>query len=102
MKKYAVLLLVLSFVLAGCGAKEPPAGPLGAAKSASYEDLLALWRQFRDAQKPKVSGGVPDYTAPAMSALNSQPRSFSPGWPKSILRAGRSIGRSIITSSGPR
>jgi len=76
MKKYAVPLLVLSLVLAGCGPKEPTAGPPSAAKSTSYEDLLALWRQFRDAQKPNVAAGVPDYSASAMSVLNSQPAQF--------------------------
>ena len=68
MKKLAGILLVLSLALAGCSSKEPPAKAQDVGKSALYEDLLALWRQFRAAQKPNVVTGVPDYTAEAMSA----------------------------------
>jgi len=89
MRKLTIIMLVLSFVLAGCGAKEPPAGTQGAVKSASYDDLLALWRQFRDAQKPKVVDGVPDYTVPAMAFQKPLAKEFlarlaaidPAGWP---------------------
>ena len=89
MRKLAGILFVLSLVLAGCGAKEPPAGTQVAGKSAAYEDLLALWRQFRDAQKPKVIDGVPDYTDQSMSAQRPRTGEFlarfaaidPSGWP---------------------
>jgi len=55
----------------------------------SYEELLALWREFREFQKPRVTGGVPDYTAAAMAAQQSGIRGFQDrlaaigpaGWP---------------------
>ncbi len=89
MRKLAGILLVLSIVLAGCGPKEPQAKSPDAAKSVLYDDLLALWRQFRDAQKPNVAGGVPDYTAGAMSAQRLRTGEFlarlaaidPSGWP---------------------
>ena len=76
MRKLAIIMLVLSFALAACGAKEPPAKTQGAVKSASYDDLLALWREFRTAQKPKVADGVPDYSAQAMSAQRPRTGEF--------------------------
>jgi len=36
--------------------------------SGSYEDLLVLWREFREFQKPRLVDGVPDCTAAAMAA----------------------------------
>jgi hypothetical protein len=40
----------------------PPAPP------ARYEDLVALFKEWRTFQKPKIVDGVPDYTAAAMAA----------------------------------
>ena len=37
-------------------------------RSSSYEDLVALFTDWRAFQKPKLSDGVPDYSAPAMAA----------------------------------
>ena len=34
--------------------------------SGEYEDLVALFKEFREFQKPKVVAGIPDYTATAM------------------------------------
>ena len=34
--------------------------------SEEYEDLVALFKEFREFQKPKVVAGIPDYTATAM------------------------------------
>ena len=36
--------------------------------SGNYEDLLALFQEFRDFQAPAIMNGVPDYTANAMAA----------------------------------
>jgi hypothetical protein len=38
------------------------------ARGGRYEDLLSLFSEWRTFQKPKLVGGVPDYTAAAMAA----------------------------------
>jgi len=89
MRKLAGILVVLSLVSAGCQTKEPPADAQSAVKSTRYEDLLALWRQFRDFQKPNAVEGVPDYTPRAMSAQRLRAGEFlkrlaaiePSGWP---------------------
>jgi len=57
---------------AGSGGTVTPALPAGQ----SYEDLLSFWREFREFQKPKVTAGVPDYTAAAMAAQKSRLKEF--------------------------
>jgi hypothetical protein len=89
MRKLAGILVVLSLISAACVTKEPPTETQSAGKSTRYEDLLALWRQFRDFQKPNVAEGVPDYTATAMSTQKLQAGEFlkrlagidPSGWP---------------------
>ena len=89
MRKLAGILVVLWLISAACVTKEPPAETQSARKSTRYEDLLALWRQFRDFQKPNVVEGVPDYTPKAMSAQKLQAGEFlkrlagidPAGWP---------------------
>ena len=54
----AVLLLADARTIA---AQQQPA-------SASYQELLALFEQWRAFQQPKRAGGVPDYTAASMAA----------------------------------
>ncbi len=65
----ASLVLALIALLAACG-REGPA-PAAAPSGGSYEGLLALWKEFREFQKPRVAGGVPDYTAAAMTVQRS-------------------------------
>ncbi len=59
-------------MLVGCGrsGQEPPA------RTKSYDDLLAFFREFRDFQKPEVANGIPDYTAQAMNRQKSQIAEF--------------------------
>jgi Bacterial protein of unknown function (DUF885) len=73
-----LLIAGMAFLSAGCKADDTaPAGELAGgasvspASGGSYDDLLALWREFREFQKPRVTGGVPDYTAAAMAAQKS-------------------------------
>lgn len=49
----------------GCTAWEPPTPT---PTSARWDDLVALFHEWRTFQKPKVVGGVPDYTPSAMTA----------------------------------
>lgn len=37
-------------------------------RSTPYEDLLSLFTEWRNFQKPPIMDGVPDYSAPAMAA----------------------------------
>ncbi len=48
----------------------------GIASTSSYDDLLALFRYWREFQKPKVTDGVPDYTVAAMAAQKKELPSF--------------------------
>ncbi len=41
--------------------------PVGS-RSTRYEDLLSLFNEWRDFQKPRIVDGVPDYSEPAMAA----------------------------------
>ncbi len=59
------LLLILLPACAGPGA-EP-----GAVASTRYEDLVALFEEWRAFQRPPVPDGVPDYSAAAMAAQRS-------------------------------
>ena len=63
--------------------------PSEAARSTRYEDLAAFFREWRTFQKPKLDGGVPDYTARAMAAQQKELDTFQKrlfaidpsGWP---------------------
>jgi hypothetical protein len=57
--------MVFAFA-AGCGT--PPADSAAAATSARYEDLTALFAEWRSVQQPKRVDGVPDYSSAAMAA----------------------------------
>jgi len=62
----AVLALAVAAGAAiNCGTT--PAGPPAAAKSATYEDLTALFAEWRGFQQPRRVDGVPDYSAAAMA-----------------------------------
>ena len=93
----AAVVLILLPVLPGCKS-EPQGGTTGAPAAAGevrpgakldYAALLGLWREFREYQKPKVTAGVPDYTAAAMSAQKARIKEFqdrlaafdASGWP---------------------
>ncbi|MFQ5768834.1 MAG: hypothetical protein ACE5ID_12745, partial [Acidobacteriota bacterium] len=64
-RKKICLLTIL--VLAGaCGSPSP--APEETARSTRYEDLVELFHQWREFQKPRLVDGVADYTAAAMAA----------------------------------
>ena len=66
MKKAVIAILFLVLLFSGTAAlsaapqsKPQPAG-------GTYDDLVALFKEFREFQKPQVVGGIPDYTPAAM------------------------------------
>ncbi|MBM3792430.1 MAG: DUF885 domain-containing protein, partial [Acidobacteria bacterium] len=83
--RLAAVLLLPAVILTACAGTTPEP----AARSSSYEDLLAYFREFRDFQKPGVIDGVPDYTADAMSRQQARIPEFrnrldaidASGWP---------------------
>ena len=66
LKPAAALLAGLALGLAACKAAAP--APAAARAGGTYEDLLVLWREFREFQRPRLVAGVPDYSAAAMAA----------------------------------
>ena len=64
-------------------------GPMPAGRGNRYEDLVSLFGEWRAFQKPKLVGGVPDYTAGAMAAQHRELASWQKrlaaidpgGWP---------------------
>jgi Bacterial protein of unknown function (DUF885) len=92
----AVAMTLWLLTLAGCGGSpsSPPtpgaATPAVApASSARYEDLLTLFKEWRAFQRPRLVGGVPDYSVAAMAAqhaalpdLQARLAAIDPsGWP---------------------
>ena len=67
LRNYRLLVFCLGiglFALFGCS---PGGKEAAAAGNGTYEDLLMLFDQWREFQKPLIVDGVPDYTAEAMS-----------------------------------
>src|SRR5437868_467053 len=62
-------LLAAAVLLGSCATG--PAVPQDP-RSARYEDLLSLFAGWRAFQRPKLVDGVPDYTAPSMSAQHRE------------------------------
>ncbi len=60
-----------------------------AAQSGSYDDLVALFHEWRAFERPTFIDGVPDYTAPAMARQQRELRAWKErlwafdidGWP---------------------
>ncbi len=53
---------------AGPGTASPESAPASAQTGGRYEDLVALFGDWRGFQRPALANGVPDYTAAAMAA----------------------------------
>lgn len=69
-KTFVISILVLLLTLTGAGDVVPrDAGPppSESAESHDYQDLIVLFEEWREFQKPAVVDGVPDYTAEAMT-----------------------------------
>jgi hypothetical protein len=71
------------------GACTTPAPPRGTPSSTRYEDLVALFTDWRAFQPPRTIDGVPDYSAEAMAAQHRELGAYlrrleaidSSGWP---------------------
>lgn len=58
----AFLLILLSILLC-CSQSQEKSDSF---TSSNYKDLVTLFKEWRDFQKPEINNGVPDYTAAAM------------------------------------
>src|SRR5215510_3019416 len=83
--------LTTSILLAAAGASSAgPAAASGGGES-RYEDLVSFFREWREFQRPKRVGGVPDYTTAALAAQARELASYRRhlaridphGWPVS-------------------
>ncbi|MFQ5743432.1 MAG: DUF885 family protein [Acidobacteriota bacterium] len=82
-------LCCLIATLVVVGACAPSSTPVAPAPSTRYEDLVALFDDWRAFQQPELVDGIPDYTAPAMAtqqrALATYQRRLAAidpsGWP---------------------
>ncbi len=64
--RFAVLftiIAVLQFIVC-----TPEREGIDGAGGSEYHDLLSLFQEFREFQKPQVTMGIPDYTPAAMKA----------------------------------
>ena len=85
------LLLSAVFLLAAAGLSAAGTGRAspGSSGSGGYQDLISFFREWRTFQRPKLAGGVPDYTAGAMGeqrreldAFRKRLAAIDPsGWP---------------------
>lgn len=58
--------LLLLGLMTGCGSSERAALEAGAVGRSIYDDLVKLFHEFREFQKPRITDGVPDYSVAAM------------------------------------
>ena len=61
--------VILGGLLAGCGAEPPPA-PAG--EPGAHADLVALFDEWREFERPEFRDGVPDYSAAAMGRQQAE------------------------------
>lgn len=71
---FFVLLMTATLIMPSCG----PVEKGGAARTApaNYENLVSLFLEFRDFQKPPATDGVPDYSPTAIGKLRDGLRAF--------------------------
>src|SRR5262245_22153704 len=69
---FRLLLVLVSLLAAGAGCSPPPSPGSAASSSSRYEDLLAVFDDWRMFQQPKRVNGAPDYSAPAMAVQQSE------------------------------
>ena len=85
-----VAAAIAAAISTACGASSSGSATSGS-RSTRYEDLLALFTEWRAFQKPKLADGVPDYSADAMAAQQRELPAYErrlhtidpAGWPVS-------------------
>jgi len=73
------VVAILGLVVIGATAPRAASGAVvtpGIATQVSYDDLLVLFREFRDFQNPRVEEGVVDYSAATMAEQFAELRGF--------------------------
>jgi hypothetical protein len=64
-KNILFLYFLLSiFILFSCSPKEKEMGAVSS--SEDYEDIVTLFKEFREFHKPRMTNGIPDYSDEAM------------------------------------
>jgi hypothetical protein len=76
--------------------------PGSAPTRTSHEDLVQLFREWREFQKPKVVNGVPDYSTRAMAAQQRELAGYQQRLSAFDTSGGRSRSRWICASCRPR
>ncbi|HUU38618.1 MAG TPA: DUF885 family protein [Candidatus Desulfaltia sp.] len=77
MNKYRPLYLVFIFLFFLISGFMAISGEKAVSKDAgSYDELVALFREWREFQKPRVVNGVPDYSAAAMKEQRDKLAAF--------------------------
>ncbi len=82
----SIFLLMFTF-----GYSSPEKDEAGVVGSSDYDNLVSLFKEFRELDKPKVTNGVPDYTPAAMKEQRRGLKKFQKrlaamdisGWPVS-------------------
>jgi hypothetical protein len=103
MKRRNLINLVLIFsvlFLFSCSASENEA--TNVATSGDYEDLVSLFKEFREFHKPKMANGIPDYSAKAMEEKKSGSNTIKLSLVPLISAHGQYPSRSIIIWCGQR
>jgi hypothetical protein len=57
---------ILLGLMTGCGPSEKTPVDAGPNAGSNHNDLIKLFHEFREFQKPRITDGVPDYSAAAM------------------------------------
>jgi len=64
--QFSILFVILPVLLFACTTPKKEKSGAVTDTSHKYEDLVSLFKEWREFQKPKVTNEVPDYTAAAM------------------------------------